>query len=85
MDYYSEKVIDTFSREYLIASGVTTPTLQNQFNVDEESPRVNNNTSGMFHYCLTKSLHISTRYQLGIFLAISFLRSIVSCITEQDW
>ena len=84
MTEYVQEVIDTFDEESPVTSSIATPALKNLFEVNEESSRLDEHRSSIFHHCVAKLLYVSIRCRLDIILTISFLCKRVSCITEED-
>ena len=85
MDDYVEEVIEAFGTQMKITSGITSLARGSLFAVDENSDRLDEKRSKIFHHCVAKLLYVSKRCRLDIMLAVSFLRSRVSCSTEEDW
>ena len=68
-----------------ISSRGNTPATDTLFVIDDTSKQLNENRSEVFHHIVSKLLYVSTRAQIDIDLAISFLCTRVSKSTEQDF
>ena len=69
---YTEEIICAFSKISKINSGVATPASRNLFSIKEDSPRLDERRSTVFHHCETKLLYVTQRCRLDILLAVSF-------------
>ena len=83
MKDYIQESIDDFPDE--LSKGAATPSRRTLFEIDPDSPKLNETRSEMFHSIVAKQLYVSHRGRPDVQLPIAFLCTRVSKSTEQDW
>ena len=81
MDKYVEDVL----KLYEVTGYAKTPAQADLFDVDQESPRLDEDQAELFHSRVAKLLYLAKRVRPEILPAIIFLTTRVNCCSEQDW
>ena len=67
-----------------ITRTATSPAKKNLFDVDEQSPVLEQYEAKVFHHVVAKLLYVSTRARMDVLLPVAFLCTRVSKTTKQD-
>ena len=68
-----------------LTKGAATPATRHLFEINENSLKLNEEKSEIFHHIVSKLLYVAQRARIDIQLTIAFLCTRVSCSTEEDW
>ena len=68
-----------------VTKGATTPAKKDLFEVDEDSPKLEEKKAEVYHHIVAKMLHVAIRGRPDTLLAVAFLCTRVSCSTMEDW
>ena len=83
MKSYLIECIEAFGEG--INSVAKTPAQKSLLDVDDMSPRLDQEKSDLYHHIVAKLLHVSKRARLDILPTITFMCRRVHCSTEEDW
>jgi hypothetical protein len=83
--HYVINMLMEFPKVSLGGNKVKSPWNENLFKVQEDSPRLSNDRSDLFHTVTAQGLFLCKRARPDICPAIAFLTTRVTCSTESDW
>ena len=84
-DYITESIEQFEQHGDTITEGPKTPAANTLFDIDDNSPQLDEKKAETFHSVVAKLLYVSMRARLDIALSIAFLTTRISKSNEQDW